>query len=100
MNHFPYAKPPQFHYQTFNRRTLQFTNHPVFDPPPRPPTPVTVEPLEEEDTAPAKPADGEGDAKDELAEEVQDAEPPTSAEKPEGNDGLTFLEMPIAAILS
>ena len=91
MNHFPYAKPPAFHYQTFNRHTLQFTNHPLFDQPPRPPTPVIVEPLEEEGAGPAKPADGQGDATDEPKEDVQDAETSTSAEVPETDAGLNFL---------
>lgn len=99
MNHFPYAKPPQFHYQTFNRHTLQFTNHPVFDSPPRPPTPAIVEPTDEEAAAPTKPLGGEENAKDEPNKEVQDAEPSTSAEGPEIDAGLTILEMPIAVVL-
>lgn len=100
MNHFPYAKPPQFHYQTFNRRTLQFTNHPVFDKPPPPPPPETVEPLEEEGVVPAKPLDGEEDAKDEPKEDGKEAEPSTPAEVPETDAGLTILEMPTAAVVS
>lgn len=91
MNHFSYAKPPAFHYQTFNRHTLQFTNHPLFEQPPRPPTPAIVEPLEEEGAGPAKPADGQGGAECEPKEEVQDAETSTSAEVPETDTGLNFL---------
>lgn len=98
MNHFPYAKPPQFHYQTFNRHTLQFTNHPLFEQPPRPPTPVKVEPLEEEGAGPAKPPDADEDANDEPANEVPDPEPSTAAEVPETDPGLTVLQMPFVAV--
>ena len=98
MNHFPYAKPPTFHYQTFNRHTLQFTNHPLFEQPPRPPTPVVVEPLEEEGAGPAKPVDSQGDAEDQPKEEVQDAETSTSAEVPETDAGLSFRMLTVAAL--
>lgn len=84
MTHFAYAKPPQFHYQTFNRHTLQLSNQPLFDKPPRPPTPVTVDPLDEG----AAPPDGGGDAKDEPKEEGQDVEPSDSATVPETDAGL------------
>lgn len=49
---------------------------------------------------PTKPPDGEGDAKDEPKEEAQEVEPSTSAEVPGTDAGLTFLGMPIAAVLS
>lgn len=100
MKNFPYAKPPQYHYQTFNRHTLQFTNHPVIDRPPPHPKPETVEPLEEEGVVPAKPLDGEEDAKDEPNEDGKEAESSTPAEVPETDAGLTILEMPTAAVVS
>ncbi len=34
---FAYAKPGRFHYQTFDRKSLQYTNVPLYDPPKPPP---------------------------------------------------------------
>lgn len=35
---FAYARPPVYHYQTFDRTSLQFTNHPIIAKRPRAPS--------------------------------------------------------------
>lgn len=37
-NKFAYAKPPIYHYQTYDLKSLQFTNHPIIAPRPRAPS--------------------------------------------------------------
>ena len=57
-----YAKLPVWHYATFDRKTMQFANHPVFEPPP---TPANGKPPEEnvQDGG----ADGKPDGTDDSA---------------------------------
>lgn len=66
---FAYHKPPVFCYQTFDRQSLQFTNHPVFqvyNPPPPDETPPPEqhpgEGAEQPDNPPNDESAGAGDA--------------------------------------
>ena len=79
MTSFAYAKLDPFHYQTFDRKKLQFTNVPVIEKPPAPPLLEKVE----------DPFGGEVDVpKDEPQEEAETA---ASEAAPETSAGLDFL---------
>lgn len=64
-----YAKPPVYCYQTFDRQSLQFTNHPVFQvynpPPPDAPPPQDEKPDESVEPGNNSLEDGEVAAGDE-----------------------------------
>lgn len=67
---FAYAKPPVFNYQTFDLRSLQFTNHPIIEPRPRPPSFAKQDPEEEpEEEAP------KNESQDTAKDEEQTASP-------------------------
>lgn len=52
MSRFAYAKPPPFYYQTFDRKTVQFTNVPLFSQPPKPPAFAKQDPSDDEGEPP------------------------------------------------
>lgn len=89
MNQFAYAKVPTYNYQTFDRKSLQFTNVPLFDAPPKPPA------FAKQNTPDT--ADGDG-AEPNLQKNTQD-ETPAVNEQPENEAGgcsLTKIRFGIA----
>jgi hypothetical protein len=72
---FAYAKPGKFHYQTFDRKSLQYTNVPLYDPP-KPP------PFARQDT-------GDDEKSDEKPEGKSDGKPEGKAhdDQPSVNEG-------------
>lgn len=81
MTSYAYAKPPPFYYQTFDRKSLQFTKHPVIKQNPTPSTPTEADP----------PGEGDPDnASDKPEKQAEDAEP-VSGEEPKTGPSLPSL---------
>ena len=75
---YAYAQLPVFHYQTFDRSNLQFTNHPVFKPPTPPPPP---------DPEPEESIVGDDDQDDEIIGDVVGDPEEEQVKKPDGDAG-------------
>ena len=101
---FAYAKPPKFHYQTFDLKTLQFTNVPLFDKPPRPPAfaKQDIDDKDEEENSQGEPkTESPEDAKensgdvptDESPSSPQEGEPQTSDNAVDTATGTRFRSL-------
>ena len=81
MAQYAYAKPPPFYYQTFDRKSLQFTSHPVIKQTPTPSSPTETEP----------PADGDPDSVSDKLENQTEVAETLSSEEPKTGPSLPSL---------